>query len=266
MPELAGSEAAGPERERPLAEQVAATARALVAAGLIEAFGHVSVRLDDGGALITPTTPLGATTASEVVRVDAAGVAEDPAAPVPLEVPLHLAIYRARPDVHAICRGHGPSMVAWGASRRDLPLRHGLGLLAGTEVRVHPERDLITTAEVADDVARTLAADRCVLLWGNGGLATGADLLDAATRLWFLEERAQVALATASAGSPRPDTRPDSLPDPPLADAWTRRARHSEPELVRARAWFAATYLPGADPSTDTITSNDTPDDPEERT
>ncbi|MFN7148780.1 MAG: class II aldolase/adducin family protein [Microthrixaceae bacterium] len=260
------AEPAGSGLDGPLAEQVAATARALVAAGLIEAFGHVSARLDDGGSLITPTTPLGVTTAQQVVRVDAAGVAADASARPPLEVPLHLAIYRARPDVHAICRGHGRAMVAWGASRRDLPVHHGLGLLAGTEVRVHPDRDLVTTPEVADDVARTLATDRCVLLWGNGGLATGADLLDAATRMWFLEERAQVALA-----APPDDAQLDA--DPPLADAWTRRGRHSEPELVRARAWFAATYLSGADTSNDSITSTDTPTsndtittDPEERT
>jgi HCOMODA/2-hydroxy-3-carboxy-muconic semialdehyde decarboxylase len=252
-----------------LAEQVAATARALVAAGLIEAFGHVSARLDDGGALITPTTPLVATTAEQVVRVDAAGVADDPTARPPLEVPLHLAIYRARPDVHAICRGHGRAMVAWGTRRRALPLHHGLGLLAGTEVRVHPDRDLVTTAEVADDVARTLATDRCVLLWGNGGLATGTDLLDAATRLWFLEERAQVALTAP----PDTDTPDDARlgADQPLGDDWTGRGRHSEPELVRARAWFAATYLAGplsndTTTSDDTTTPNDTTTHPEERT
>jgi hypothetical protein len=163
-------------------------------------------------------------------------------------------------------------MVAWGTSLREVPLHHGLGLLAGTDVRVHPERDLITTAEVADDVARTLAADRCVLLWGNGGLATGADLLDAATRLWFLEERAQVALAAPSAGAPGPDTRPhmqpDAPPEPLLADAWTRRSRHSGAELVRARAWFAATYRSGTGGTHDASPSNDstTTTDAEERT
>jgi ribulose-5-phosphate 4-epimerase/fuculose-1-phosphate aldolase len=232
------------ELDTTLAQQVASTARGLVRAGLVEAFGHVSTRLDDAGLLITPTTPLAGVDASQVVQVDASGAPLQATAPAPLELPLHLAIYRARPEVHAICRGHGPSMVAWGTTRAELPLRHGLGLLAGTRVRVHPERDLITTLEAGDAAATTLGEDPCVLLWANGGLATGADLLDAATRLWFLEERARVALEAPAldpaAGAP---ASPDAASPDPSAAAWTDRGRHSRAELTRARAWFAATYL-----------------------
>lgn len=238
------------ESDATLAHRVASTARALVRAGLIEAFGHVSTRLDDGGLLITPTTPLAHVDAGQVVHVGASGTPLEPAAPAPLELPLHLAIYRARPDVHAICRGHGPSMVAWGSARADLPLRHGLGLLAGARVRVHPERDLVTTIDAGDAAATTLAEDRCLLLRANGGLATGTDLLDAATRLWFLEERARVALGSTPLDPAADDDDPSSA-DPATA-AWTARGRHSRAELTRASAWFAATYVhDDPTPSTD---------------
>ena len=97
-----------------LKTEVAATARMLAAAGLVEAFGHVSARLSGEGFLITPTLPLLDAVAGTVITVDGAdAVVDDPAGAAPLETPLHAAIYRARPDVAAICRGHGPAMVAW---------------------------------------------------------------------------------------------------------------------------------------------------------
>ena len=41
-----------------LKAEVASTARMLSVAGLVEAFGHVSARLEGGGFLITPTLPM----------------------------------------------------------------------------------------------------------------------------------------------------------------------------------------------------------------
>ena len=208
---------------------VALTARMLAAAGLVEAFGHVSARLHGGGFLITPTSPLLDAVADTVITVDDAGtVIDDPAKAAPLETPLHAAIYRARPDVGAVCRGHGPAMVAWGVEVEDLPLRHGLGAIAGVRIPVHPDFDLIASAESGERAAATLGLHHGALLRANGGFAVGADLLEAATRLWFLEERARVVLAAGpSAG----------------ADIeWGHRLAHTEAELRRAKAWFAARF------------------------
>lgn len=220
------------------AAETAATARMLCAAGLVEAFGHVSARLDGDGLLITPTSPLLAVTADDVVRVWPDGaLAAGEGSRAPLEIPLHAAVYRARPDVAAVCRGHGPSMVAWGTRTVALPLLHGLGALAGAEVPVHADLELITTAAAGDAVAATLGDGHAALLLANGGFAVGATLLEAATRLWFTEERARVALA-ALAAAPGAD-----------ADAWERRRRHSGVELERAMAWFAARFAPPAPPA-----------------
>ncbi|MGH9135703.1 MAG: class II aldolase/adducin family protein [Acidimicrobiales bacterium] len=215
---------------RELASGVAATANMLAAAGLVEAFGHVSARLAGGGLLITPTTPMPDLTADAVVHVRPTGAVQSPPdAHLPLEMPLHLAIYHARPDVMAICRGHGRSMAAWATHAEPLPLLHGLGLLAGTEVPVHPDLDLITTPSAGDAAAITLGPNQAALLLANGGFAVGASLLEAATRLWYTEERARIALAA-------PVTR--------LGDAgeWERRRRHSQAELDRAMAWFLARF------------------------
>ncbi|MDY7103690.1 MAG: class II aldolase/adducin family protein [Actinomycetota bacterium] len=217
--------------------EVAATARRVVAAGLIGAFGHVSSRLPDGegptgGIAITSTRPLARTTPDEVLVVDAeATPVAGPVGDAPLERVMHLAIYAARPDVGAICRGHPAAAVAWGAGTRDLPLLHGLGAMAGRRVAVHHDIDLITTVESGRAVAATLGDDHAVLLRSNGGLAVGATLDEAATRLWYVEERAAVALAAPDAGkSPAP------------AADWEPRWHHVPAELRRAVAWFRATH------------------------
>lgn len=216
-----------------LKAEVAATARMLAAAGLVEAFGHVSARLDEGGFLVTPTLPLLDAAAGAVITVDGTGaVIDNPTGAAPLEIPLHAAIYRARPDVGAICRGHGPATVAWGVATDDLPLCHGLGAIAGVRIPVHPDFDLIASTEAGERAAATLGPHHGMLLRANGGLAAGADLIEAATRLWFLEERARVALSAAPGAGDDID--------------WGHRLTHTGIELRRAEAWFAARFATAA--------------------
>ncbi len=214
-----------------LKAEVAATARMMSAARLVDAFGHASVRLPGGGFLMTSTAPLLTTAAETILTVNDSGETIDAPAGKPLEIVIHAGIYRARPDVGAVCRGHGAAMAAWGERGAEVPLMHGMGGLAGKVVPVHPDLDLITTLDSGDRMAATLGDNRSMLLQANGGLAVGADLVEAATRLWYLEERCRVAVETAG------------LPQP--VGAWAQRLSHSAPELIRAKAWFAARFGDG---------------------
>jgi ribulose-5-phosphate 4-epimerase/fuculose-1-phosphate aldolase len=214
-----------------LKADVAATARMMAAARLVEGFGHSSARLPGGGFLMTSTSPLLSHTAGEVLTCDNESHAVDAPAGKPLEIAIHAGIYRARPDVGAICRGHGAAMAAWGVRGEPVPLLHGMGGLAGEVVPVHDDLALITTLESGDRMAATLGDNRSMLLLANGGVAVGADLLEAATRLWYLEERCRVAVEAG------PVQRPEG--------AWAERLSGSTPELVRAKAWFAARFGDG---------------------
>ena len=214
-----------------LKAEVAATARMMSAARLVDAFGHASVRLPGGGFLMTSTAPLLTTAAETILTVNDSGETIDAPAGKPLEIVIHAGIYRARPDVGAVCRGHGAAMAAWGERGAEVPLMHGMGGLAGKVVPVHPDLDLITTLDSGDRMAATLGDNRSMLLQANGGLAVGADLVEAATRLWYLEERCRVAVETAGLSQP--------------VGAWAQRLSHSAPELIRAKAWFAARFGDG---------------------
>jgi ribulose-5-phosphate 4-epimerase/fuculose-1-phosphate aldolase len=211
----------------PVAAEVARAARLLAAAGLVEAFGHVSAREGDGF-VITSTRPLGTMEAGDVGPPGAPGR--------PLETPLHAAIYRARPDVGAICRTHSPAATAWGARGEAPPLAHGLGGLSG-EIAVDDATDLVADAAAGDAAARALGAADVLLVRANGAVCTGADLPAACTRAWFLEERARVALDAGPAARP--------------LDAAERaaRARHHPTEAARAWQWLAWRF-PGADDPT----------------
>jgi len=203
--------------------EVAAIARLLSAAGLVQAFGHVSARLPSGGFAITSTDPMLAATSETVLQLDAeAHVLEGEHCP--LEAPLHAAIYAARGDVQAICRTHSPYAAAWAARAEPLPLVHGLGGISG-DVALHLSPQLVCNADEADRAVEALSGADCLLMLANGALCTGTDLAQAATRAWFLEERAAVVTLAPTAAP---------LAGPTLAE----RSQHFEVESRRGWQWL----------------------------
>jgi ribulose-5-phosphate 4-epimerase/fuculose-1-phosphate aldolase len=206
----------------PLRGAVAGAARALCRAGFLDAFGHVSAR--DGDVVqITPTSPLARVREDELLAV-ALDADASPVAGRPLETPLHLAIYRRRPDVGAIVRTHSRYAVLWGAIPAVPPLVHGLGALSG-DVGLHRDPRLVADDAAAAAAATALGDGGSLLLAANGSLCVGADVDEALARAWYLEDRARVAWEVGE--------RAQALTGERLAE----RRGHVAAELVRARAW-----------------------------
>lgn len=205
------------------ATEIAAVARLVARAGLCEAFGHVSARRGETGFAITSTTPLGAADEGSIHELSGADAAAERRPGLPLEAPLHAAIYAARPDVGAIVRVHSPAVVALGTDTGLPPVTHGLAGLAG-ELALHDDVQLVDSPKRAEAAARSLGSADCLVMRANGALATGASLADAAVRAWFMEERARVWLATGTQG----------LGEAELA----QRAAHWPAERERAWQWL----------------------------
>ena len=208
-------------------EAVAAVARLIANAGLYQAFGHVSAR-EGEDLVITPTSPLGSVTVEDTVRIPLVEGAEGKpewASAAPLEVPMHAAVYLARPDVNGISRTHSPAAVAVGARNEVPPLVHGLAGQAGA-VTLIDETDLVASREGGVRFAEALGDADCLLIRANGALATGASLARSVVRAWFLEERCRVAL---DAG---PDARELTAEELEPRSAWF------EAETVRAWNWL----------------------------
>lgn len=216
-----------------LREELAEAARICARMGLVEGFGHVSARREGGGFMITSTRPMITAQPGDLIEVDEDGGLESGDASImPLETPVHAAVYRARTDVGAVCRTHSPHAAGWGAREEIPPLILGLEGLSG-EIALHHQPDLITDAAAADAAAADLGDADCLLIHSNGMVCTGRDLKEALVRAWFLEQRSATA-----------DRTPDApaLPEPVARD----RARHYSAEAARAWNWIATRFGEGA--------------------
>lgn len=100
------------DTEQDARSNLVATARAVFARGLSHgSTGNVSVRFGET-IMVTPTRSSMATVApGELAVVDSGGASLGPAAPSK-ETPLHLAIYRQRPDIGAVVHTHSACATA----------------------------------------------------------------------------------------------------------------------------------------------------------
>ena len=179
------------------------TCQDLSRAGLVVGTaGNVSVREGDLVA-VTPSGVRYAELTPELIgvhRLDGAAV-EASLAPTS-EMPLHLAIYTARPEVGAVVHTHSPAATALSTLVDEVPAVHYYMAMFGGPVRVAPYATYGT-----DELARnTVAAlhDRTACLLGNHGAVTvGADLVTAHDKSEYLEWLCDVYLRASSAGTPR---------------------------------------------------------------
>jgi ribulose-5-phosphate 4-epimerase/fuculose-1-phosphate aldolase len=217
-----------------LRNDIAAAARAFSKLHYVHAFGHVSLRLEHS-LLITPTRPpLAVQDGTDIMEVDFDGnVISGDAAARPIEVFLHIGIYKARADVGAICRTHAPCASAWPASGEAPAIQHGFGGIVGT-VATYQACDLIHTAELGAGMAARLGDADALILRGNGVVTVGRNLGEAAARMWSLEERCAQA------------RRQGVHPSPFSAEDLAARSRWYPAETERVWTWLK--YL-GSDTS-----------------
>ncbi|HEX4803471.1 MAG TPA: class II aldolase/adducin family protein, partial [Myxococcaceae bacterium] len=107
-----------------LIEDLVAANQVLVAQGVVDGYGHVSVRddRDPSRYLMSRALAPELVTAADIVEHDLDNNASDAQGrALYLERFMHGAIYKARPDVKAIVHSHSPSVIPFGVS--GVPLR-----------------------------------------------------------------------------------------------------------------------------------------------
>jgi L-fuculose-phosphate aldolase len=192
---------------------VAAAALRLLEGGLLRGTaGNLSAR--SGG--LVAVTPSGVDYrrldpgSVPVVDLDGRQV-EAPLAPSS-ELPLHLAVYRARPDVGAVVHTHSRFATTFAVLGEELPAVHYLLAHAGRRVRVAPYATF-GSGELADACVAALAGDRAVLLANHGVVAVGADLERALLAAEAVEEVAELCWRARCLGAPvvLPDAEMDRV-------------------------------------------------------
>jgi HCOMODA/2-hydroxy-3-carboxy-muconic semialdehyde decarboxylase len=176
--------------------QLRTAGRALARAGAVGAFGHCSMRLDEDTFLVTAPVPLNALTTQAGVVVPVVG---DLPAGVAQEVRLDQSVYRARPDVGAICRLD----LVTGVSRGGAPIRPRDRVSA--YFGGGPARWDNPSCADTDAVATVLGPAAAISLHGQGSLVAAASLKQAVTLAVFLQQA-----GASTAGRP-PDEPADRL-------------------------------------------------------
>jgi ribulose-5-phosphate 4-epimerase/fuculose-1-phosphate aldolase len=184
-----------------LRAEVLTACRVLTHFRIVEGFGHVSARIPGvERILITPRRALGLVTDAELVELDLDGRQVAGGGGPPLEVPMHLAVYRRRPDVMAIVRGHPRHVAGYACAGEPLRVAHGFGANLGPVVQVFGQPFLVTGGEMAEGVADALGDAEAVILQSNGMLAVGQSVPHAGVQALFLEETAELQLRAEGAG------------------------------------------------------------------
>jgi len=195
-----------PAADRALRAAIVRAARILDTERLVEAFGHVSARARDGRGtelvLITPRRALSLVGTADLATLDLA-TGDTLRGRPPLEAALHLAIYRARPDVGAICRTHSPMVAVFGALGRPIRPVHGFGTWLGSRVPVFETTLLVADGKLATRVAAALGDGPALILRGNGAFVAGATIAEATFKAIVLEEAAWIGYQAALLGRPR---------------------------------------------------------------
>jgi L-fuculose-phosphate aldolase len=142
---------------------------------VVSSDGNVSVRLDDGRILATPTMTCKGRMSDDLLAItDLSGRALNDRR-ASSELAMHLLIYRERSDINAVCHAHPPNGTAFA--------------VAG-----------LATDELTAAMQPLIQHHNALLMANHGAVAYGVDLWQAWDRLETLEHTAKIAILSRVLG------------------------------------------------------------------
>ncbi len=216
-------------------KQVVQLNRILANEGVMDAFGHASLRNPERfDRFFLPRA-----CAPELVEIDDViefGLDGEPVEPLNAalysERVIHSSLYRRRSDIGAVCHHHSPSILPFCLTQTKLAPVTQLGASMGVHVPIWDSRDrfgatnhLVTTAAEADDLADTLGMNTMVLMRRHGATVIGRDAQDIAFRTIYSCRSAEAQYRAALLGpvdtlSPEESALAEKYPASSLDRAW----------------------------------------------
>lgn len=192
----------GPVKPEIIAD-LAAASRILAAQGVVDGFGHVSMRHPNAPEryLMSRSLAPALVVPDDIMEYDLDFTPVDPNGRGSfLERYIHGQIYKARPDVCAVVHSHSPSVIPFGlvAKVRMQAMYHNAAFLAkGVPVfnirdRFGPSNMLVENNEKGVALADSLADKDVVLMRAHGSVAVGPNLQVAVFRAIYTEINARV--------------------------------------------------------------------------
>jgi HCOMODA/2-hydroxy-3-carboxy-muconic semialdehyde decarboxylase len=197
-----------------LLADLAAASRILAAQGVVDGFGHVSMRHPTAPnrylmsrslapALVTPDDLIEYDLDSQPCNANGRNTF--------LERYIHGEVYKARPDVNSVVHSHSPSVVPFGLVRAKMQamFHNAAFLAAGVPVfNIHDKFGatdmLVGNGAKGEALAETLGTKDVVLMRAHGSVACGPSLQTAVFRAVYTEVNARIQhwAAALAAGEP----------------------------------------------------------------
>ena len=211
-----------------LRKDIVSASRILSQQKLVEGFGHVSARIPGTDRfIITPRISLALVQENELLTMNLNGEVVDGHHAAPIEAWLHTAIMKAKPRIQAITRIHARVANIFSVTDRKLEPVHNHGSFFAGGVPLFTTPDLISTAELGDQVAQIIGDKPAILLRGNGQVTVGRTIPEAVMMAIYLEEAAEVLFGALQIGTPIPLTMNESA----------QRQIEALPPVDMERAW-----------------------------
>ena len=195
-----------------LLEDLAIANRILVNEGVLDGFGHISVRKPDqpDRFYIARSMAPALVTVDDIVEVDLDGHVHDAQdRRTYVERFIHSAIYKARPEVMSIIHSHSPAVIPFGVTGARLrPICHMSGFLGAVtpvfEIRHSAGEStdlLIRNQALGEALAQTLGASNVALMRGHGSVTVGTSIQQAVFRGIYTESNARLQMQAAQLGA-----------------------------------------------------------------
>jgi ribulose-5-phosphate 4-epimerase/fuculose-1-phosphate aldolase len=200
-----------PAASKALIDDLVAGSRILAHHGVLDAYGHISVRSDKRPEhfLMSRSRAPALMTAADVMEL---GPDSEPMTDKRkgfIERYIHGEIYRVRPEVMVVVHSHSPSVIPFGVTRTKLrPIYHmGSFLWSGAPVwdirKVREENDLLVRDRpLGAALAGALGKCNCVLMRGHGMTVVGATVPEAVFRAIYTEMNARLQLQATQLEGP----------------------------------------------------------------
>jgi len=181
--------------------------------GVLDSFGHVSIRdpRNPNRYLQMQAIAPRDVAVSDLITFDLDSNAINARGrPVYRERFIHGEIYKVRPDVNAVIHSHSPGVIPFGVTEKPLRaifhnghfLGHGVPVWEIRQTAGEKNGMLVNTGELGKSLAQKLGAGSVVLMRGHGDAVAGPDIKTTVFRAIYTEVNARLQMQAVALGGP----------------------------------------------------------------
>ncbi|MCF8094421.1 MAG: class II aldolase/adducin family protein [Desulfobacteraceae bacterium] len=172
---------------------------------ILDELGHVSARLpgSDDKILMNGKTSPGCAGESDLVVIDMQGRKIQGENEPVNETPLHLSIYRSRPEIGAIVHSHSPAILGLSVSGHTLRALDNLGAMVfGGQAPFFEEYGLVDNYDMGHRIVEKMNGENIIVLKGHGNIVAGRSIEECCVHAIWAEKAAKLQYQALTIGQP----------------------------------------------------------------